>query len=89
MDYNAIAFWMAVVDVLCWPICFWWMYHISAKHNRILDELREQGRRIEQLSKEEHQLIREVHPQVGDIKAGVEEVAATVKDLTDSAEHAK
>ena len=43
------------------------MGRISAKQNYLMDQLREQGRRIEKLSKVEHDLIKEVHPQVGEI----------------------
>jgi hypothetical protein len=56
------------------------MHRLSVKQNRLLVELREQGQRIESLSKTEHDLIQEVHPQVGAIKTGVEEVRAAVRD---------
>jgi len=46
------------------------MYRISNKQNMLLDQLREQGKRIERLSKIEHDLIKEVHPQVAEIKEG-------------------
>ena len=68
----------------CWAVCFWWMYRISQKQNRLLDRLTEQGRRIEKLSKVEHDLIKEVHPQVGEIKEGLEEMIAAVKENTES-----
>lgn len=71
---------MAVIGTLCWGICFWWMGRISAKQNRLIEQLREQGRRIEKLSKLEHDLIKEVHPQVGEIKEGMNEVIAAVKE---------
>jgi uncharacterized protein YdeI (YjbR/CyaY-like superfamily) len=45
-----------------------------------LDQLREQGKRIEKLSKIEHDLIKEVHPQVGEIKEGMAEMIAVVKE---------
>jgi len=73
---------MTIAGTLCWCICFWWMGRISAKQNRLMDQLREQGRRIEKLSKVEHDLIREVHPQVGEIKESMEEVIAVVKENT-------
>jgi hypothetical protein len=56
------------------------MGRISAKQNHLMDQLREQGRRIEKLSKVEHDLIKEVHPQVGEIKAGMNEMIAAVKE---------
>jgi hypothetical protein len=79
MNRADFAFWLAVGGALCWAVCFWWMHRISTTQNRLLRELREQGKRIELLSQEEHDLIQEVHPQVGDIKAKVKEVAAEVK----------
>ena len=58
MRLRNAAFGMSVVGTLCWAICFWWMDRISAKQNRLMDQLREQGRRIEKLSKVEHALRR-------------------------------
>lgn len=84
MDKNDLAFWMAVVGTACWGICFWWMRRISIKQNDLLDHLSEQARRIERLSKIEHDLIKEVHPQVTEIKDGMEEVIAAVKENTEN-----
>jgi len=83
MNRDILIFWLTVIGTICWAVCFLWMHRISSKQNRLLDELREQGRRIEQLSKTEHDLIKEVHPQVGDIKAAVEEVVAAIKPESD------
>ena len=80
MNEINLSFWMTVVGTVCWGICFGWMHRISAKQNRLLDQLREQGRRIEKLSKIEHDLIKEVHPQVVEIKAGMNEIIAAVKE---------
>ena len=49
-----------------------------------MDQLHEQGRRIEKLSRIEHDLIKEVHPQVGEIKEGLDEVIAAVKENAES-----
>ena len=57
------------------------MYRISAKQNALLEKLGEQGKRIEKLSKIEHDLIKEVHPQVNEIKEGMEEMMATQKEI--------
>jgi uncharacterized protein YdeI (YjbR/CyaY-like superfamily) len=76
------AFWMTVAGTICWGFCFWWMGRISAEQNRLMDQLRDQGRRIEKLSRIEHDLIKEVHPQVGEIKVGLDEVIAAVKENT-------
>jgi hypothetical protein len=75
---------MSVAGTVCWGICFWWMGRISAKQYHLMDQLREQGRRIEKLSRVEHDLIKEVHPQVGEIKEGMDEMMAAVKENTAS-----
>jgi len=80
MDKNALAFWMTLAGTICWGFCFWWMQRISSKQNTLLDQLREQGKRIEKLSKIEHDLIKEVHPQVSEIKEGMHEMIAVVKE---------
>jgi phosphoserine phosphatase len=83
MDRNGMAFSMAVIGTVCWGICFQWMYRISAKQNHLLDKLSEQGKRIEKLSRLEHDLIKEVHPQVSEIKDGMSEMIAAVKENTE------
>jgi len=74
---------MTSVGTVCWGACFWWMHLISKKQNFLLDQLREQGRRIEKVSKLEHDLIKEVHPQVGEIREGMDAVVAAVKENTE------
>lgn len=69
--------WLGVVGVGCWPICFWWMHRISTRQDVLLRELGEQTRRIEKLSKAEHEMIKEVGPEVHQIKKNVELVART------------
>jgi cell division protein FtsB len=85
MTKDGLIFLMTVVGTVCWGVCFWWMYRISAKQNSLLDQLSKQSQRIEKLSKAEHDLIKEVHPQVGEIKEGMEEVIAAVKENTENA----
>ncbi len=80
MNENSLAFWMTLVGTVCWGVCFWWMHRLSTKQNILLAQLREQGTRIEKLSKLEHDLIKEVHPQVNEIKDGVETMIAVVKE---------
>jgi hypothetical protein len=46
----------------------------------LVTQLHAQGKRIEKLSKLEHDLIKEVHPQVSEIKAGMDTVVSVVKD---------
>jgi uncharacterized protein YdeI (YjbR/CyaY-like superfamily) len=84
MNLTQMAFWMTLLGTGCWGVCFWWMYRISAKQNNLLETLTDQAKRIERLSKIEHDLIKEVHPQVSDIKEGMEEVIAAVKENTES-----
>ena len=84
MDKTGCAFWLTLTGTLCWVACFWWMYRISTKQNAVLDQLRAQGKRIEKLSKIEHDLIKEVHPQVGEIKEGMEEMIAVVKENSEN-----
>src|ERR1017187_2688024 len=79
MNRDSLSFWMTLAGTICWGVCFWWMRRLSIKQNALLDQLREQGKRIEKLSKIEHDLIKEVHPQVGEIKEGREERIAVVK----------
>lgn len=80
MEPNALSFWMTVLGTLCWVVCFWWMHRISAKQNALLEQLREQGKRIERLSKMEHDLIKEVHPKVSEIHEGLTNVLDSVKE---------
>ena len=75
-----IALLLAWLGTACWGICFWWMHRISTKQNNLLDQLGEQAKRIEKLSKLEHDLIKEVHPQVNDIKEGMDEMIAAAKE---------
>jgi hypothetical protein len=78
MDANNLGLFLGIIGTCCWGFCFWWMHRISSAQNRLLDKLAEQSKRIERLSKEEHDLIKEVHPQVSEIKENVEEVKETV-----------
>ena len=73
--------WMTVAGTACWPICFLWMHNLSSRQNKLLCEIQEQAKRIESLSKREHDLINEVHPQVSQIREELHEVANTVKEM--------
>jgi hypothetical protein len=84
MDKSSLVFWLTLIGTLCWAGCFWWMHRISSKQNALLDQLHAQGKRIEKLSKIEHDLIKEVHPQVGEIKDGMDAMVAAVKENTES-----
>jgi hypothetical protein len=84
MNKTDIAFWLTLIGTLCWVACFWWMQRISAKQNTLLVQLHAQGKRIEKLSRLEHDLIKEVHPQVSEIKEGMETMVAAVKETSES-----
>ena len=71
---ERLALLLNVANGCCWLLCFWWMHRISCRQDAVLSELQQQNRRIETLSKAEHDLIKEVHPKVGEIKDAVEQV---------------
>jgi len=85
MNKSSLSFWMTLTGTVCWGVCFWWMRRLSLKQNSLLDQLREQGKRIEKLSKIEHDLIKEVHPQVNEIKEGMDEMRAAAKENSNPA----
>ena len=84
MDQNSLVFGMTLPGTVGWGICFWWMRQLSTKQNALLDQLREQGIRIEKLSRIEHDLIKEVHPQVSEIREGMEAMIAVVKENSEN-----
>jgi archaellum component FlaC len=69
---------LAIANVGFWGICFWWMHRISARQNAVLDQLRQQAHRIENISKEEHAILSELHPNVESIQKSVDEVSDEV-----------
>ncbi|MBC7851867.1 MAG: hypothetical protein IAF94_00380 [Pirellulaceae bacterium] len=79
MNRDDLMYWATLGSAACWLLCFWWMYRISSTQNALLTQLREQGARIESLSKVEHDLLKDVHPQIGTIADKVDEVAANVR----------
>src|SRR4030095_4273084 len=56
-DLDVIALQLSCVGTLCWAVCFWWMHRISSCQNAFLKELHGMTRRVERLSKVEHELI--------------------------------
>ena len=68
------------IGTLSWGVCFWWMHRISSRQDAMLKELHDVTKRIEHLSKAEHDLIQEVHPQVSEIKEQMDSVAEKVSD---------
>jgi uncharacterized protein (UPF0335 family) len=69
---------LAIADIACWCICFWWMHRISSRQDAVLDQLRKQAERIERISKEQHAILTEVHPNVESIQKTVDEVSDDV-----------
>jgi hypothetical protein len=67
---NLVSFF----DIACWGVCFWWMHRISQRQDAMLQELQQQARRIEDVSKEEHEILKELHPTVQKIEEGVDQV---------------
>ena len=77
-DLQMTAMVLAWIGTACWVVCFWWMHRLSTRQETMLKELGAVAKRIEKLSKAEHDLIREVHPKVEEIKESVEEVSDAV-----------
>lgn len=78
LNFDSILPLLAWVGTACWGVCFWWMHRISSKQEAMLRELHDVTKRIEQVSKLEHDLLRDVHPAVEEIKESVQGVAAAV-----------
>ena len=66
------------VGTACWGVCFWWMHRLSSRQEEMLRELHDVTKRIEKLSKAEHDLLRDVHPKVDEIKESVKDVSNAV-----------
>ena len=77
-NFEAMALALTCVGTVCWVACFWWMHRISSRQDAMLEELHEMTRRIEKLSKAEHDLMSDVHPQVNEIKEHVQNVREAV-----------
>jgi hypothetical protein len=77
-DVQMIALILAWVGTGCWVVCFWWMHRLSGRQQAMLEELHEVTKRIEKLSKAEHDILQEVHPSVEKIKESVKDVAVAV-----------
>jgi divalent metal cation (Fe/Co/Zn/Cd) transporter len=73
-----IALLLTWIGTACWAACFWWMHRLSSKQEMMLQQLHDVAKRIEKLSKAEHDLIRDVHPKVEEIKESVQDVSDAV-----------
>jgi len=74
---------LAWIGTACWAVCFWWMHRLSARQETMLRELHDVTKRIEKLSKAEHDLIQEVHPKVEEIKESVRNVSEKVAEQSE------
>ena len=72
-----------MIDIVCWGVCFWWMHRISTRQNATLEQLQTQARRIEDISKAEHEILTDLHPSVQKIEKGVDQVSEKI-EATDS-----
>lgn len=77
-NFGTISIVLAWIGTACWGVCFWWMHRLSSRQETMLKELHEMTKRIEKLSKVEHDLLREVHPKVEEIIDSVKDVAVAV-----------
>jgi hypothetical protein len=77
-DFQMTALVLGWIGTACWVVCFWWMHRLSSRQETMLRELHDVTKRIEKLSKVEHDLIREVHPNVEEIKESVKDVSDAV-----------
>ncbi len=71
--------WLTILDSGCWLLCFWWMHRISSRQEAMLQELREQAERIEEMSKVEHDMVKEMHPKVESMEGDISKVAEAIK----------
>ncbi|HEX4668086.1 MAG TPA: hypothetical protein VH207_15955 [Chthoniobacterales bacterium] len=55
------------------------MHRISSRQNAVLEQLRKQGQRVENISQKEHAILSELHPNVEAIQKGVVEVSEKVE----------
>ena len=54
------------------------MHRISSRQNAVLEQLQKQARRIEHISKAEHDILTELHPSVQKIEKDLDEVSEKV-----------
>lgn len=55
------------------------MHRISSSQNATLKQLQRQARRIEEVSKAEHEILSDLHPSVQKIEKGVDEVSGKIE----------
>jgi cell division protein FtsB len=82
-DVQTVALILAWLGTACWVVCFWWMHRLSSRQEMMLKELHDVTKRIEKLSKAEHDLIREVHPNVEEIMESVKDVSNKVSSQSE------
>ena len=55
------------------------MHRISSRQDATLKQLQRQARRIEEVSKAEHEILSDLHPSVQKIEKGVDEVSGKIE----------
>jgi predicted nucleic acid-binding Zn-ribbon protein len=70
---------ITLIDIVCWGVCFWWMHRISSRQDATLKQLQKQARRIEDVSRAEHEILSDLHPSVQKIEKGVDEVSEKIE----------
>ncbi len=66
---------IAIADLVCWCVCFWWMHRISRRQDATLKQLQQQAKRITEVSEAEHDILTELHPSVQKIEKDLGEVS--------------
>ena len=69
---------ITIIDLGCWFVCFWLMFRISTRQDAMLNQLREQARRIERVSEEEHEILTQLRPSVQKIEKDLDQVSEKV-----------
>jgi hypothetical protein len=62
--FEGTALLLGCIGTICWAVCFWWIHRISSRQDTMLEELHQVTKRIETLSRAEHDLISDVHPRL-------------------------
>jgi len=55
------------------------MHRISTRQDATLEQLQKQARRIEDISKAEHEILTDLHPSVQKIAQGVDQVSEKIE----------
>ena len=69
---------LAIADIACWCICFWWMHRIYKPTGCRARSIAKTSRTNRKISTEQHAILTEVHPNVESIQKTVDEVSDDV-----------